>query len=111
MMRFLRYGVLAGVFGLLMCTIVRADGLSHCNTLCRKLGLGWSDGYHAYNGYGDSGGWTGVHAGGPAYDMQPNVPGGSSRRVAPVQSTSQLSQHAPPMSSQKSAPRPTYWQR
>jgi hypothetical protein len=72
----------------------------HWNNLNRKLGLGWSDGYHSHN----SQCWVQEH-----HVVAPAEPP-RMRQSAP-QMPATRSQRGPALPSQRSAHRPAYWSR
>jgi hypothetical protein len=79
-----------------------AGAASHWNTLNRKLGLGWSDGYHASNGCGEC--FWQAHSGAPTAAAPALM------RQAPPSSVTRTARE-PVLPSQRSTPRPAYWSR
>lgn len=95
-------------------------GMPHSwNSLGRKIGLGWSDGYHAQSGFP-----TGYSEWSPPAAIYPHkvsaplqsdhepIPTPAKRQAAPTPRTSQLPpRNEPILPSQQFAPRPAYWYR
>lgn len=116
MIRIVRDGVFAGLLLAATCSVAPAGGHSHWNTLNRKLGLGWSDGYHAYNGCEGQCQWTSIHGDAGAMPLsgpvQPTIaPAPAFRKPVPAVRSSQLPQKGPLLPSQKFSPKPAYWYR
>lgn len=109
-----RKGVMSGVVLAFTASTVLA-GHSTWNTINRKLGLGWSDGYHANNGREGNCGWTSVQTAAPVPAQHTEVhvaPAPTSSRGVPTGvRTTQLPQNGPVLPSQKSTPKPAYWHR
>lgn len=90
------------------------------NTVSRKLGLGWSDGYHAYNGC-DGSGWVQFHPGlppGPVERVSPPVlerpeptPAPAPRSASTRRTAQKRPDNEPVLPSQLHRPRPAYWTR
>jgi hypothetical protein len=81
---------------------VEAGHASHWNTFGRKVGLGWSDGYHANNGCGQFG-WVEQEYHGPAPVKKHVAP--------PAPQPAARTTREPVLPSQRSTPRPAYWNR
>lgn len=103
-----RSGCLAVVLAVVASTSVHANPNSTWNQINRKLGLGWSDGYHAHNGHGGECDWV-PHPTGVA--KQVHVAPASAPFASPPPRSAQASRSGPVLPSQRSQPRPTYWYR
>lgn len=78
----------------------------HFNSLGRKLGLGWSDGYHAHDHGQVYYGWAPTHS---VPQMHAPPPARRPEEIRPAREAARPA--GPVLPSQLQSPRPAYWYR